>query len=281
VAARAGAAHTGKPVRTLLLLVPHRVGLADALKAGAINAVVIVLALLAIHVLFRRFFRVRRIQPGSFSAAILGHELAYSTSTLLISGSIGVLIVYLQQRGVVQISGGASLLVIGGQIVLYLLTFDLYFYLVHRLLHHRAVYPRLHRIHHVSTAPNPLTAFSIHPIEAMINGAVLPLFLLVVPMDFYAVAFVGLHAPVNSILLHNGHEVFPRWWYRTPLARLYATPLFHDFHHSHVSCNYGVLTTVWDRVFGTMKPHFTEDFARFHSARRALPPESEPTLARA
>jgi sterol desaturase/sphingolipid hydroxylase (fatty acid hydroxylase superfamily) len=72
-----------------------------------------------------------------------------------------------------------------------------------------------------------------------------------------------LLGPVLSMVVHSGHEVFPAWWYRSPLTKWLLTPMYHDQHHQLYHCNYGGFMTLWDRAFGTMNPRFDEDFARF------------------
>jgi sterol desaturase/sphingolipid hydroxylase (fatty acid hydroxylase superfamily) len=47
-------------------------------------------------------------------------------------------------------------------------------------------------------------------------------------------------------------------WRLGPLYRVFVTPAFHSFHHStdpaHHDRNFGVLFSVWDRLFGTAVP---------------------------
>ena len=50
------------------------------------------------------------------------------------------------------------------------------FYYTHRILHHRALYARFHKMHHEWKAPIALAAAYCHPVELIINN-VLPLFL--------------------------------------------------------------------------------------------------------
>jgi sterol desaturase/sphingolipid hydroxylase (fatty acid hydroxylase superfamily) len=43
--------------------------------------------------------------------------------------------------------------------------------------------------------------------------------------------------------------------------------MFHDQHHQYFRYNYGGFTTIWDRVFGTVRPRFMEDFATFREEK--------------
>jgi sterol desaturase/sphingolipid hydroxylase (fatty acid hydroxylase superfamily) len=47
---------------------------------------------------------------------------------------------------------------------------DTYFYWTHQLMHHRALFRFFHRTHHLSTNPNPLTTYSINPLEALVDS---------------------------------------------------------------------------------------------------------------
>jgi len=246
----------------LALFVVQRVGFTEFFRLPLANGMVIALASLLIHVVFPGFFRKRKIQRGGCDGRVLLHELLFTSTTLMLGGLVGMFTIYLLQRGIVVIDfGDTTRLAVLGQTVLYFLLFDLYFYTVHRVLHVGIVYDWVHEVHHRSVMPNPLTAFSVHPVEALLTGGFLPLALTLFHFHLYAVALVSLHGTVNSILLHTGHEVFPRWWYTNRLSRWFVTPSFHDAHHSEIAGNYGIITTIWDRVFGTIQHSFEREFA--------------------
>jgi lathosterol oxidase len=246
----------------LALFVVQRVGFAELFRLPLANGLVIALAFLLIHVIFRGSFRRRKIQRGAVDPRILLHEFFFTSTTLMLGGAIGMFTIYLLQRRVAVIEyGETTLLTVLGQSLLYLLLFDLYFYAVHRVLHVGIVYDWVHKVHHRSMMPNPLTAFSVHPIEALLTGGFTPLALTLFHFHLYAVTLVSVHGTVNSILLHTGHEVFPRWWYTNRISRWFVTPSFHDAHHSEIGGNYAIITTFWDRAFGTMQPHFEREFA--------------------
>lgn len=254
------------------------VSLADVLRLPLTYLLLLGLAFALIHGCFRGFCARRRIQNVRLTATTLRRETVLGGLTLLLSGVMAVSTVYLVQRGVIRLRlEAASLPTIVLEVGAYLLGVDLYFYAVHRFLHLGPVYRRIHVLHHRSGSPNPLTAFSAHPVETILNGAFLPLFLCLVPLHLGTVVFVSVHAPINNILLHNGHEVFPAWWYRSPFSRWYATPYFHDLHHADVVYNFGLLTTIWDRVFRTMAPRFNERVLTFHERvmTRELPVASQ------
>ena len=55
--------------------------------------------------------------------------------------------------------------------ILLIVIHDIYFFITHKMMHHRKIYPIVHKIHHLSTNPSPWAAFSFHPIEAIVQIA--------------------------------------------------------------------------------------------------------------
>jgi sterol desaturase/sphingolipid hydroxylase (fatty acid hydroxylase superfamily) len=186
----------------------------------------------------------------------------YSALTLGASAmTIGILWGALRRSGHMTFTeGNATPWVVAGEFAIYFFAFDLYFYTVHRAMHMRPVYHWVHATHHRSTAPDPLTAFSFNPIEGILTGGFLPVFLAAFEVHRESLFAISTFQPLMSLFVHCGHEFFPRWWYRFPATGWLLTPLFHDQHHSLVGCNYGGFTTLWDRAFGTVNPGYAADF---------------------
>ena len=234
--------------------------------------VLVAIASFVLFVLGRSFFRVRKVQSTGWDARIFRHEVVFSALTLGASAAtVGFLWGLLRRSGSMTFADSpATWYAVAGEFALYFFVFDLYFYAVHRLMHVGPVYRFVHETHHHSTAPNPLTAFSFNPVEGMIAGGFLPLFLAAFEVHREALAVIGPFQILMSISVHCGHEYFPRWWYRTWLTKWFLTPMFHDQHHQLFHCNYGGFTTIWDRVFGTVNPEFEHDFDRLKA--RVLQP---------
>ncbi len=232
--------------------------------------VAIVCALL--FVVFRPFFRRRKIQDSPYGASLFRHELIFSALTLGASAAtIGFLWGTLRRAGLMSFaSTPATWYVVLGEFAVYFLAFDLYFYATHRVMHLGPVYRWVHKTHHRSTAPNPLTAFSFNPLEGVLAGGFLPVFLAAFEVHREALGLIGPFQIFMSMYVHCGHEMMPAWWYRTRATRWFITPMFHDQHHQLYRCNYGGFTTIWDRVFGTVNPSFERDFDAL-KARLARP----------
>ncbi len=224
-------------------------------------AVAVICALL--YGVFRSFFRPRRIQAARFDWRILRHEVLFSALTLSASGlTIGVLHRWLRGSGALTYHPEpGAWWVTALEFAFYFFVFDLYFYLLHRLMHVDPIYRWVHATHHRSTAPNPLTAFSFNPLEGALAGGFMPLFLSAFELHRSSLWLIYGFQPLMSMFVHSGHEVFPKWWYSSSLTKWLLTPMFHDQHHQYFHCNYGGFTTIWDRLFGTVNPGFERDFA--------------------
>jgi sterol desaturase/sphingolipid hydroxylase (fatty acid hydroxylase superfamily) len=239
---------------------------------SAIYAIQPVSALMAFIVLayffffgpFRRFLAARLIQRKYHSSdkMLVLHELGFTLLNLAIVITLTMFIMrWLFGHAYIQILPSPSIGTSIGQFVLYFFLFDLYYYLFHRLLHTKFFYKYVHSIHHRSTRPTPLTSYSVHPVEGFVSF----MFTLVMftVMDMSVVAFYAMNAysVIHAVVLHSGHDFFPRWWYRTNISKFYVTPVFHDLHHSDPGgVNLGIYTTIWDRVFGTISPDLKESF---------------------
>ncbi|MCP4619615.1 MAG: hypothetical protein GY844_24630 [Bradyrhizobium sp.] len=71
---------------------------------------------------------------------------------------------------------------------------------MHRGLHTRAMFRRAHLTHHKSRTPTPWAAYSFAPIEGVLEGMFLPLFLAVVPMHAIVVLAEGVKENAARIM---------------------------------------------------------------------------------
>lgn len=184
----------------------------------------------------------------------LRRELTYSFSTLLVFAALGLVVV----AGLVQ-----------GQLIIYakperygwwwlllslpalLLWHDVYFYVTHRLLHTPWLFRHVHGVHHRSRQPSLWVAYAFHPVEALVNGLVLPLALLVVPLHWAVVLLFSLHQIVRNAHGHAAVETMPRGFTRHWLDRHFTTTTYHHLHHETAQGHYGLWFTWWDLWCGT------------------------------
>lgn len=138
-----------------------------------------------------------------------------------------------------------------------ILAFDFLQWLHHFVRHKVRWLWHFHVIHHSQTEMNLFTDLRVHFAEYLVAHALtfLPLFAL--NLTPFAIMGVGLFTLWYNRFIHTN--------VRTnlgPLKHILVTPQYHRVHHSietrHYDKNFGVLFTVWDRVFGTLHAGYDE-----------------------
>lgn len=151
------------------------------------------------------------------------------------------------------LSRTSGLAVAAGAVVLAgFLTWSLVEYAIHRWILHG--WPAPARDSHARHHANPAALIST-PVFVMAAGAfgLWMLLRLVLPSGFAAFAVFGMYAGYDyfSALHHLQHHRQPGLSRVTSLRRLER---LHHVHHGRPTVNFGVTTTLWDRVFGTYQP---------------------------
>lgn len=134
---------------------------------------------------------------------------------------------------------------------IYLVLHDTYFYWIHRLMHLKALYPIMHRVHHDSIPNNPWASFSFHPWESAAGAVFIPALLMIIPIHVGGVLLILLIMTLNAVLNHSGYEVFPTWWLKGWPGRNLITAAHHDLHHKRYTYNYALYFRFWDKLMGT------------------------------
>ena len=230
------------------------------------------------------YFKARKIQPKGFKWKQFRFEAMIAVISVAFSGVvIGSAQTWLKANGYIVFKHeSAAWWVILLEYAAYFLTFDTWFYWLHRWMHNEPYYKWIHKLHHRSTSPNLLTTLSVHPFESFINGGwmviFITLFSFVGGVHDATMAFL---APTNIIMglyVHSGYEVFPKWWNKTWLSKWFITATFHDHHHKYFTANFGGYTTIWDRICGTVHKKFESDFVKIKERPigSAADPAAEP-----
>jgi lathosterol oxidase len=216
------------------------------------------------------FLKARKIQPKGFKWKIFRNEIAFAVINLTITGFLlGTLKNQLVSAGFITFQKTPpSWWEIGLEYALYFFLFDTYFYWLHRWMHKEPVYSWVHKLHHKSTSPNLLTTLSVSPLESLINGGFVPLFLAVFTVHDATVALIVPTNIVMGLYVHSGYEFLPRWWNRHWATKWFISATFHDQHHRYFTGNFGGYTTIWDRLCGTMRPKFEADFDKLKNRSR-------------
>jgi sterol desaturase/sphingolipid hydroxylase (fatty acid hydroxylase superfamily) len=217
------------------------------------------------------YFKARKIQPRGFKWKVFRTEALIAVVTLAVSGTVLTWVTTtLTSRGIITFDDSpARWWVIALEYAAYFFLFDTYFYWLHRWMHKEPVYTWVHKMHHWSTSPNLLTTLSVNPLESLINGGFVPLFLAAFTVHSETLALITPTNIIMGLYVHAGYELFPRWWNKSWATKWFITTTFHDQHHKYFTANFGGYTTIWDRLCGTMRPKFEADFVKIKDRARA------------
>lgn len=145
-------------------------------------------------------------------------------------------------------------------VLLIIFAHDTYFYWIHRFMHWKPVFKYVHHIHHLSTNPTPWAAFSFHPIEAILEVAIFPLLIFIIPLHPIAMLILANYQMLMNIIGHCGYELMPKGFTKHKLFKWYNTSTHHNIHHAQFHWNYGLYFNIWDRLMGTNHPNYDAIF---------------------
>lgn len=204
----------------------------------------------------------RKIQDKNPTNQQIKMEIKFGVMTLLIFSLFGVGIFYVFQMEIFRLEFGWSWMIVP-QIVILLGLHDAYFYLIHRIMHTNLLFKRAHYIHHLSHSPTPFTAFSFHPIEAFLEALIYPILLGLFSWNAAAFLIFAALSRILNITGHLGYDFFSRNHPNHPVLKWINTTLYHDYHHSKNSVNYGLYFNWWDRLLGTKDKNYEEIYSRY------------------
>ena len=159
--------------------------------------------------------------------------------------------------------------------IMMLLAYDVSYYLYHNLQHRVPVLWELHKVHHSAEVMVGTTKDRIHPIDDMMNrvwdglitGPVYG-FWLFFAFDPIEVTILGvnIYALRNIIMMDFVRHTHLKISFGNLLNKVVLCPHYHQLHHSanpkHFDKNFGLMLSIWDRMFGTLHiPEPNESFA--------------------
>jgi sterol desaturase/sphingolipid hydroxylase (fatty acid hydroxylase superfamily) len=147
-----------------------------------------------------------------------------------------------------------------------LFLFDTWFYWLHRLIHTRLFYRRVHRWHHLTIAPVVWSNNSDRLIDNLFLQSYWFVAHLLIPIAPAMLFAHKIYDQITGVIGHSGHEHGGRWcWPPSPLVGV----THHDQHHQFFRCNYATHFIWWDRMMGTLHPdHDRELKANISCSRR-------------
>jgi Delta7-sterol 5-desaturase len=211
----------------------------------------------------RRQWFYKKIQLRTPQKSKIRHEILWSASSILIFTTIGSITHYLFLNGYTELYtdinergwGYLALTTLG-----LILWHDFYFYWTHRAMHHKAIFPYVHKVHHISNDPTPWAAFSFHPLEAIVQAGFIHIAIFTVALHPVALLIMALYQMTLNVFGHLGFEVLPKGFATGKLTKWHNTSTHHNMHHSKVNCNYGLYFNVWDRLMGTNHKDYEKTF---------------------
>ena len=228
----------------------------------------------------------RKLQTRDPNRGQRRRELLASLRTAFIFSLLGTLVAVGDHQGWITIYKGfgqAGPLYLVLSLALMLVAHDTYFYWAHRAMHHRRLFALFHRTHHLSRTPTPWAAYSFAIPEAVVHGAFVPLFLLVVPMHGLGLLAFGIVQILRNVMGHAGAEVHSAAFGPGRWLGWNNTTTHHDLHHEAGRYNYGLYFRWWDKLMGTEHPDYRRKFSAIVSsaAAGAAPVGSSRLLVRA
>jgi len=209
-----------------------------------------------------RFVKIQQLFPQSSDYY---REIGYSICTVVIFTFIGWLIFLSPIHKFTHVYTTIDEFGLGYfflSIFLMLLLHDTYFYWTHRAMHHPTLFKLFHKVHHLSTNPSPWAAFAFHPLEAIVEAGILIIIPFVMPVHPLAIALFLILMMIYNVYGHLGFELYPRGFSKTIFGKWVNTSVNHNQHHAHFKGNYGLYFLWWDRLLGTIRPDYDQEFDR-------------------
>lgn len=187
---------------------------------------------------------------SSLNKVQIKRDIRWSILSTLIFAAVGVIMVRLMQWGKSQVYleiNDYPLWYLPVGLLLYLFIQDSYFYWTHRLMH-KVGFQTIHLAHHETKYPSAWTSFAFHPWEALIQAAILPLLIVLVPIHVGVLGVFFLMMSAFGVTNHAGTEIYPSF-FEKKLSLITAT--HHQLHHQNLKKNFGLFFTFWDKWMGT------------------------------
>lgn len=219
-------------------------------------------AYLLFYVLLRSRLLQQKIQQVFPKNQRILMEVLYSVQTTVIFSTIFLLVVVVF-RPYTNLYASVSdygLIYYLFTIPVMFLLHDTYFYWMHRVIHHPKLFRHIHLVHHQSTNPTPLAAYSFHFTESILEGMIIPIIAFTLPVHPSALILFLFGQFVINVYGHLGFELFPRGFQRTRIGKWINTSVAHNQHHKHFQGNYGLYFLFWDRWMGTLREDYDTAF---------------------
>jgi sterol desaturase/sphingolipid hydroxylase (fatty acid hydroxylase superfamily) len=135
------------------------------------------------------------------------------------------------------------------QCAIYLVVSDFFHYWAHRLFHQGWLW-KYHAVHHSSEDLEWISAARFHPFNQLADAILIDVALLLAGISPRIFLIIGPFNVLNSALVHANLN-----WTFGPLKRIFASPVFHRWHHTLPDeggeKNFAGTFSLFDVLFGT------------------------------
>jgi sterol desaturase/sphingolipid hydroxylase (fatty acid hydroxylase superfamily) len=121
---------------------------------------------------------------------------------------------------------------------------EFHFYWIHRAIHWKPLYRKVHYLHHLNVNPGPWSGMAMHPVEHLLYFSVV-LIHLIIPSHPLHFLFNAQHTALTTA---HGHSGFHGNVFGNTVPQ---GSYFHYLHHRYFECNYGETALPLDKLFGT------------------------------
>ena len=221
-------------------------------------------------VIGKDYFLTKRIQKKIPPLLTNLREFYYSMFSIFMFSIIISMTVFLSKYSLIQIYDDISefsILYFILSIFIGIVVHDIYFYIIHRLMHTKFLYRSVHKVHHSFTNPSPLAAFAFHPVEAILEAMAYPLITFLIPIHPFALLIIFTISTAQSTIGHLAHEIYPNNMFGRLIQWIWITPTHHNMHHQLVKCNYGLYFNILDRIFKTNHPDYENKCQSLRAAK--------------
>ncbi|MBS1917977.1 MAG: sterol desaturase family protein [Bacteroidetes bacterium] len=234
------------------------------------------IAFLLFYVLFRKFISYQKIQSRFPQVKDYAREIGYSLFTMCLFALVPV--IFIKNPAVAVHTTLYKNISDHGWVYFFLafpimaIMHDTYFYWAHRLMHHKKLFNLFHLVHHQSTNPSPWAAYAFHPLEAIVEIGIYPIFLFTIPIHYLHFIIFFLFSIIYNVYGHLGYELYPKGFNKTVVGKWINTSVSHNQHHQYFKGNYGLYFTFWDRMMHTLRSDYDERFETVTSKQQSIQP---------
>ncbi len=232
------------------------------------------IAFILFYFLFRRKISYKKIQLKYPKFKDYAREIFFSVFTMCLFAIVPL--IFIKNKSVVVHTMFYTKIDQYGWIYFFLafplmfIIHDTYFYWMHRLMHQKKLFPIFHLVHHRSVNPSPWAAYAFHPLEAIIEVGIYPIFLFIMPIHYLHFFIFFLLSLIYNVYGHLGFELYPKGFSSHWLGKWINTSVNHNQHHQYFKGNYGLYFLFWDRMMGTVRNDYDEKFSEVNSRKKII-----------